>query len=120
MPLYDVDTLIDSLDCENLHLTDHVSHRRNDAGATMNTAEEFRSPAKRPLLPINRDESEEISPKKPTLTLGDRLQKAADVYQAKGLVPFDNEYIELVRQLLDNATLTHLEKLHLRSLLRNP
>ena len=44
MPLYDVDTLVDGLDCEKLYVT--------KAGVTSNTRVGFRSPAKHPLVLI--------------------------------------------------------------------
>ena len=68
------------------------------------------------------EQNDEISPKKQTLvtlTLGDCLQKAADVYKATGSLAFDDDYIELVRQLLTNPSLTHLEQLHLKTFFLN-
>ncbi len=68
----------------------------------------------------NQEQDEQISPKKQTtivhITLGERLQKAAEIYQINGRLPFDDDYIELIRQLFNNPSLTHLEQLHLKSL----
>ena len=50
------------------------------------------------------------------INLGERLQKAAEVFQLAGHLPFDENYLELVRQLFSNPSLTHLEQLHLKSL----
>lgn len=140
--LYDVDTLIDSLDYERLYLndkkesddenvddstptstsqTDFIRTRRQIALANR---DEQISPQKRRLSSINPtdqepDATEEISPKKSTflrITLGERLQKAAETYQTIGRLPFDDDYIELIRQLFANPSLTHLEQLHLKSL----
>ncbi|CAF1673260.1 unnamed protein product, partial [Adineta ricciae] len=55
-----------------------------------------------------------------TVTLGDRLQNAADLCKTMGSLPFNDDYIELVRQLITNCSLTHLEQLHLKSLFFNP
>ncbi|CAF3910036.1 unnamed protein product [Adineta steineri] len=139
--LYDVDTLIDSLDYERLYLndnkelddesipsstsqTDFIRTRRQQALANR---DEQISPQKRRLSPANEDEDnvdnqeqdEQVSPKKQSIihvTLGDRLQKAAEIFQTNGRLPFDDDYIELVRQLFNNSSLTHLEQLHLKSL----
>ena len=130
--MYDVDTLIDSLDYERLYLndetvpsstsqTDFIRTRRQIALANR---DEQISPQKRRLSTTieereNEDENEQISPKKQTIsniTLGERLQKAAEIYQTSGRLPFDNDYIELVRSLFTNSSLSHLEQLHLKSL----
>ncbi|CAM4900250.1 unnamed protein product [Rotaria socialis] len=148
--LYDVDTLIDSLDYERLYLTnnnndiddeieplavpppppstsrpDFIQRRRHIA--LVNRDEEI-SPQKRRLSIANKDEEEnldsqeldeQISPKKQTIshrTIGERLQKAADIFKENGHLQFDEDYIELVRQLFNNSSLTHLERLHLKSL----
>lgn len=134
--LYDVDTLIDSLDYERLYLnddltptstnqTDFIRTRRQIA---LSNRDEQISPQKRRLTnedTINQgeddDNDEQISPKKIPIviqqrTLGDRLQKAFETYQTLGRLPFDDDYIELIRQLFNNPSLTHLEHLHLKSL----
>ncbi|CAF1610602.1 unnamed protein product, partial [Rotaria magnacalcarata] len=148
--LYDVDTLIDSLDYEQLYLTNHNNDiddeieppavpppppstsrvdfiQRRRRIALVNRDEEI-SPQKRRLSIANKDEEEnldsqeldeQISPKKQTIfhrTLGERLQKAADLFKENGHLQFDEDYIELVRQLFNNSSLTHLERLHLKSL----
>jgi hypothetical protein len=103
---------------------DFIRTRRHIALANR---DERISPQKRRLSSTNDDEDdmdnqeqdEEISPKKQTIsniTLGDRLQKAADIFQTNGRLPFDDDYIELIRQLFNNSSLTHLEQLHLKSL----
>jgi hypothetical protein len=82
---------------------------------------EFSSPQKRCLSPTN-EENKQLSPKKQTIvniTLGDRLQNAADIYKTKGRLTFDDDYIELIRQLFNNSSLTHLEQLHLKTLFLN-
>jgi hypothetical protein len=139
--LYDVDTLIDSLDYERLYLND--DKEMDDESAPSSTSQidfirsrrqlalvnrdEQISPQKRRLSVTNEDEEdndseeqdEQISPKKQTIvniTLGDRLQKAADIFQINGKLPFDDDYIELIRQLFNNSSLTHLEQLHLKNL----
>ena len=115
-PLYDVDVLMASLEYEN---------RPPVANAT-----ETISPRKRCLMPINGemksgDDAELSSPKKTnrsertSVTLGDRLRAAAELVQIKGSLPFDDDYVELVRQLVNNPSLTHLEKLHLKQSLLN-
>lgn len=138
-----MDTLIDSLDYERLYLnekkdvdveeetsappsssqTDFIRTRRQIALANR---DEQISPQKRRLSSVNPTdqetdqlEEEEISPKKATLarmTLGERLAKAAETYQTLGRLPFDDDYIDLIRQLFTNPSLTHLEQLHLKSL----
>ncbi|CAM4828837.1 unnamed protein product [Rotaria magnacalcarata] len=148
--LYDVDTLIDSLDYEQLYLTNHNNDiddeieppavpppppstsrvdfiQRRRRIALVNRDEEI-SPQKRRLSIANKDEEEnldsqeldeQISPKKQTIfhrTIGERLQKAADLFKENGHLQFDEDYIELVRQLFNNSSLTHLERLHLKSL----
>jgi len=139
--LYDVDTLIDSLDYERLYLNDTKDLNDESIPASTNQMDFIRtrrhialanrdehiSPQKRRLSSTNDDEDdmdnqeqdEEISPKKQiisNITLGDRLQKAADIFQTNGRLPFDDDYIELIRQLFNNSSLTHLEQLHLKSL----
>jgi hypothetical protein len=140
--LYDVDTLIDSLDYERLYLndnkeiddespplstsqTDFIRTRRQIALANR---DEQISPQKRRLSLTdqidedmnNQEQDEQILSKKPTtighITLGDRLQKATEIYQTTGRLPFDDDYIELIRALFNNSSLTHLEQLHLKSL----
>jgi hypothetical protein len=118
--LYDVDTLIDSLDYEKLYLNDEASlstsqtdFKRPRRQLALINQEEFCSPQKRCLSPSNDDDS--IS----NLTLGDRLQKAADIYKTTGRLLFDDDYIELIRQLFHNSSLTHLEQLHLKTLFLN-
>ena len=136
-----MDTLIDSLDYERLYLndnkdtddesmplstnqTDFIRTRRQKA--LVNRDEQI-SPQKRRLSVTdeneedsdNQEQNDQISPKKQTIiniTLGDRLQKAADLFQIHGNLPFDENYIELVRHLFNNSSLTHLEQLHLKSL----
>lgn len=113
--LYDVDRLINDLDYEKLHLHDEVSlsmdFKRPRRQLAIINRDEFQSPQKRPLSPTN-----DIDPiVEQHLTLGDRLQKAADIYKNNGKLPFDDDYIELVRQLIDNTSLTHVEQLHLKS-----
>lgn len=144
-PSYDVDTMIDSLDYERLYLnenkdideqsipssasqTDFIRARRRMALAQRN---EYISPQKRRLSSSSQDEQDDVSrmendeqdqSQSPsqlssiTITLGERLQKAAEVFQMKGHLPFDEDYIALVRQLFSNSSLTHLEQLHLKSL----
>ncbi|CAF0942179.1 unnamed protein product [Rotaria sordida] len=140
--LYDVDTLIDSLDYERLYLNDNndidddditppstsqIDFIRTRRQIALVNRDEQISPQKRHLSLINQDEKnsdnheqdEQISPKKQTIinrTLGERLQKAADIYKNIGRLPFDDDYIELIRQLFNNSSLTHLEQLHLKSL----
>ena len=140
-PLYEVDTLIDSLDYERLYLTDDQDIDNVKIPSSTNQMEFIRqrrklslvnrdeqlSPQKRRLASINENNeqnitnqeySEEISTKQQTVnqTLGERLQKAVDLYKEHGQLPFDDDYIELVRQLFNNSSLTHLEQLHLKSL----
>ena len=142
-PLYDVDTLIDSLDYERLYLTDNKDDDDDESTPTSTSQIDFIrtrrqlalanrdeqiSPQKRRLSTTNEDEEnidnrdeddEQISPKKAALThitLGDRLQKAADLFQTNGQLSFDDNYVELVRQLFNNSSLTHLQQLHLKSL----
>ncbi|CAF0869214.1 unnamed protein product [Adineta steineri] len=128
--LYDVDTLIDSLDYERLDLndevpssTDQIDSLRMKPQLNLINEQEFLSPQKRCLSPMNEEnQNDEISPKKPTivnLTLGDRLQQAADIYKTEGILPFNDDYIELVRQLFHNSSLTNLEQLHLKTLFLN-
>jgi hypothetical protein len=131
--LYDVDTLIDSLDYEKLYLNDEIplSTSKTNFKCTKRqidliNRQEFNSPQKRCLSPTDEnnkhEQNDQISPKKQTIsniTLGDRLQKAADTYKTKGLIPFDDDYIELIRQLFNNSSLTHLEQLHLKTLFLN-
>jgi hypothetical protein len=139
--LYDVDTLIDSLDYERLYLNDNkeiddesapssttqIDFIRTRRQLALANRDEQISPQKRRLSSINQDDEEvdnqeqdeQISPKKQTIiniTLGERLQKAADLFQTQGHLPFDDDYIELIRQLFNNSSLTHLEQLHLKSL----
>ena len=143
--LYDVDTLIDSLDYERLYLNDkkeiddQEEEDEEDSAPTSTSQTDFIrtrrqialanrdeqiSPQKRRFSSANptdqeADPTEEISPKKSTflrVTLGERLQKAAETYQTIGRLPFDDDYIELIRQLFNNPSLTHLEQLHLKSL----
>ncbi|CAF1214281.1 unnamed protein product [Adineta ricciae] len=141
--LYDVDTLIDSLDYERLYLNDDKDSNEESIPPSTSQTDFIRarrqlalanrddqiSPQKRRLSTTNEDndtddienqiQNDEISPKKQSvmaLTLGDRLQRAADTFQATGRLPFDDDYIELVRQLFNNSSLTHLEQLHLKSL----
>ncbi|UJR21601.1 hypothetical protein I4U23_024683 [Adineta vaga] len=142
--LYDVDTLIDSLDYERLYLNDDKDSNEESIPSSTSQTDFIRtrrqlalanrdeqiSPQKRRLSVTDDDnndtdnienqvEKEEISPKKQSImniTLGDRLQKAAEIFQTNGRLPFDDDYIELVRQLFTNSSLTHLEQLHLKSL----
>ena len=137
--LYDVDTLIDSLDYERLYLNDNKEVDKELIPSSTNQTDFIRtrrqialanrdeqiSPQKRRLSSedsVNQqEEDEQISPKKSSIvihqqTLGDRLQKASDVFQTLGHLPFDNDYIELIRQLFTNPSLSHLEQLHLKSL----
>lgn len=119
--LYDVDVLMASLDYEN---------RPPVASATEGTGKtETISPRKRCLMPINgeiKSGDELSSPKKTgrsertSFTLGDRLRAAAELVQIKGSLLFDDDYVELVRQLVNNPSLTHLEKVHLQKSLLNP
>jgi hypothetical protein len=118
--LYDVDTLIDSLDYEKLYLNDEIplstsqtDFKRPRRQLALINHEEFSSPQKRCLSP-SYDEQ-----KSSHLTLGDRLQKAADIYKIKGRLLFDDDYIELIRELFHNSSLTHLEQLHLKTLFLN-
>jgi hypothetical protein len=97
--LYDVETLIDSLDYDV-----SISNNQKDFKRTKRQIQEFDSP-------INENNK--------NLTLGDRLQKAADIYKTNGILPFDDDYIELIRQLFNNSSLTHLEQLHLKTLFLN-
>ncbi|CAF0982498.1 unnamed protein product [Rotaria sp. Silwood1] len=142
-PMYDVDTLIDSLDYERLYLNDNNDIDDDIAPASTNQIDFIRtrrqialanrdeqmSPQKRRLSLTNKDEEcidnqeeeedEQIASKKQTIvnrTLGERLQKAADIFKINGYLPFDDDYIELVRHLFNNSSLTHLERLHLKSL----
>jgi hypothetical protein len=141
--LYDVDTLIDSLDYERLYLNDNkdiddesipsstsqIDFIRKRCQIALANRDEQISPQKRRLSSTSQDDDddidnqgqdEQISPKKSTtiahITLGDRLQKAAEIFQTTGRLPFDDDYIELIRQLFNNSSLTHLEQLHLKSL----
>jgi len=142
-PLYDVDTLIDSLDYERLYLNDNkdiddesipsstsqIDFIRTRCQIALANRDEQISPQKRRLSSTsqdddddidNQEQDEQISPKKSItivhITLGDRLQKAAEIFQTTGRLPFDDDYIELIRQLFNNSSLTHLEQLHLKSL----
>ncbi len=140
--MYDVDTLIDSLDYERLYLNDNkeiddesipsstsqIDFIRTRRQIALANRDEQISPQKRRLSSTsqddddidNQEQDEQISPKKSTtivhITLGDRLQKAAEIFQTTGRLPFDDDYIELIRQLFNNSSLTHLEQLHLKSL----
>jgi len=137
--LYDVDTLIDSLDYERLYLNDdesipsstsQIDFIRTRREIALANQDEQISPQKRRLSSIKQDDNEDdinsqeeddeqISPKKQNtvnITLGERLQKAADIFREQGRLPFDDDYIELIRQLFNNSSLTHLEQLHLKSL----
>ncbi|CAF4474451.1 unnamed protein product, partial [Rotaria sp. Silwood2] len=139
--LYDVDTLIDSLDYERLYLNDNndidddivppstsqIDFIRTRRQKALVNRDEQISPQKRRLSVTNKDEEyidneeedEQISLKKQLITnrtLGERLQNAADIFKINGQLPFDDDYIELVRQLFNNSSLTHLERLHLKSL----
>ena len=142
--MYDVDTLIDSLDYERLYLNNNDNDDDDDDEITPSSAsqvdfirqrrekalidrDEQISPQKRCLSLINKDkddidnqeQNEQISSKKQTIinvTLGDRLQKASDIFKINGYLPFDDDYIELVRQLFNNSSLSNLEQLHLKSL----
>jgi hypothetical protein len=126
--LYDVDTLIDSLDYEQLYMNDS-----NEQTMPLSTSESSFIRTRRENALLNRQHY--ISIDKPCLllstntdndetcqtsamvetTLGERLQKAADIYRVTGNLPFDDDYIRLVRYLIDNSSLTHLERLHLKS-----
>jgi len=128
--LYDVETLINTLDYEKLYLNDEIPNqidfKRTKRQIDLINRKEFNSPQKRCLSPTNEnnqsEQNDHISPKKQTisnLTLGDRLQKAADIYKTKGILLFDDDYIELIRQLFNNSSLTHLEQLHLKTLFLN-
>lgn len=144
--LYDVDTLIESLDYEQLYLnenndgqdeiappsTSQIDFIRRRRQIALADRDEQISPQKRRFSESNtgkdddeeegldsQEQDEQISPKKPMIsnrTLGERLQKAADLLQEHGRLPFDEDYIELVRELFNNSSLTHLERLHLKSL----
>lgn len=133
--LYDVDTLIESIDYERLYLNDEITPTstsqidfiRTRLKTTLANRDEELSPQKRRLSVTNQDDEEmnddgqdeENTPKKQIIhhqTLGDRLQTAADTFKLNGHLPFDENYIELVRQLFNNSSLSHLEKLHLKSL----
>jgi hypothetical protein len=126
--LYDVDTLIDSLDYERLYLNDEIPSSTSQIDflhtkrqINLINQQEFSSPQKRCLSPTN-EENKQLSPKKQTIvniTLGDRLQNAADIYKTNGRLTFDDDYIELIRQLFNNSSLTHLEQLHLKTLFLN-
>jgi hypothetical protein len=114
-PLYDVDELIASLDCDKFHLTDRsaVSSDRNE------------STSKRTFLSSNSDEHQDaldqISPKKQMIssgTLGDRLQIAAARYKENGHLPFDDDYVELVRLMLYNSSLSNDEQRQLKERVR--
>lgn len=116
--LYDVDTLINDLDYEKLHLHDEVpistsqlDFKRPRRQLAIINRDEIQSPQKRARSPTN----DLCQMEEKSLTLGDRLQKAAEIYQIKGQLPFDDDYIELVRQLVENSSLTHLEQLHLKT-----
>ena len=119
--LYDVDTLIDSLDYEKLYLNDEtplstpsqIDSKRPRRQLAMINNEEFSSPQKRCLSPTHDKEKTSF------VTLGDRLQQAADIYKTTGRLLFDNDYIELIRELFHNSSLTHLEQLHLKTLFLN-
>lgn len=110
--------MINDLDYEKLHLHDEVpiatspiDFKRPRRQLAVINREELQSPQKRALSPTN-----DICPiAEQHLTLGDRLQKAAEIFKTKGKLPFDDDYIELVRQLVDNVSLTHLEQLHLKT-----
>ncbi|CAF1077573.1 unnamed protein product [Rotaria sordida] len=131
--LYDVDTLIDSLDYEKLYLNDKISSPINQTNflrtryqKCLIDRQESNSSQKYYLTPINKSNEHEQNDSRSlktepisNITLGDRLQKAADIYKTKGILPFDNDYIELIRQLFNNSSLTHLERLHLNTLFLN-
>ncbi|CAF4161513.1 unnamed protein product, partial [Rotaria sp. Silwood2] len=128
--LYDVDTLIDSLDYEKLYLNDKISSPtkflRKRHQKSLIDQQELISPQKLYLTSINKNNEHEQNNSRSlkteiisNITLGDRLQKAADIYKTKGILPFDNDYIELIRQLFNNSSLTHLEQLHLKALFLN-
>jgi hypothetical protein len=94
--LYDVDTLIDSLDYEKLYLNDELSPP-----------------------PMEHEQNDQISSPSQVIshpTLGDCLQKAADLYKIQGSLPFNDDYLELIRQLFNNSSLTHLQQLHIKTL----
>ncbi|CAF3620498.1 unnamed protein product, partial [Rotaria sp. Silwood2] len=127
---YDVDTLIDSLDYEKLYLNDKISSPtkflRKRHQKSLIDQQELISPQKLYLTSINKNNEHEQNNSRSlkteiisNITLGDRLQKAADIYKTKGILPFDNDYIELIRQLFNNSSLTHLEQLHLKALFLN-
>ncbi|CAF4869515.1 unnamed protein product [Rotaria sp. Silwood1] len=128
--LYDVDTLIDSLDYEKFHLNDKISSPinflRKKHHMSLIDRQQLNLSQKSNLTLINQNnENEENNLQSlkieivSNITLGDRLQKAADIYKTKGLLSFDNDYIELIRQLFNNSSLTHLEQLHLKTLFLN-
>ena len=121
--LYNVEELIASLDYEKFRLIDHQKEMKSIPIETSAIQQDgSNSPGKRDFLSTLQNDEPLISPKKTalsTLTLGDRLQKAADTFKINGTLPFDDDYIELVRLLLNNQTLTNLEQLHLKSLLLN-
>lgn len=118
--LYDVEELIDSLDCDKTISTKQTDMKRQ---ITLVNSQEFNSPQKRCLSSPTEMDQSELSPKNlpinSNLTLGDRLQNAADIYKTKGYLPFNDDYIELIRQLINNSSLTHLEKLHIKTLALN-
>ncbi|CAF1620401.1 unnamed protein product, partial [Adineta ricciae] len=97
--LYDVETLINSLDCEQLDLNDEIPLSTHQI-TSMND-ERFSSPSNRRSSPM--DESTPTKQTLVTVTLGDRLQNAADLCKTMGSLPFNDDYIELVRQLITNC-----------------
>ena len=111
VPLYDVDTLINSLDRENL---DSSNYSMDSPRQRMSITEPMSPPI---------GTSGDRSPKKPdipSITLGDRLQAAASIFNSQGSLPFDDAYIELVRQLVNNPSFTPLEHLHLKHVVLQP
>ena len=123
VPLYDVDTLINSLDRENLDGRDEFfsSNHSMDSPRQRTSITEPMSPDNPSSPPIGPNG--ERSPKEPdipSVTLGDRLQAAASIFNSQGSLPFDDAYIELVRQLVNNPSFTQLEQLHLKHVVLQP
>lgn len=135
-PSYDVDTLIDSFEYEQSYLNE------NDQSAPISTSQpdfirkrrdklfenrhQYNIPDKTCLSSVDdddqmeSDEQETVDSSKNSSiierTLAERLERAHEHLQLNGRLPFDDDYIELVRCLLFNPTLNNLEQLHLKSL----
>lgn len=135
-PSYDVDTLIDSLDYESLYLNDNdqsapiSANQKNFICARRDKALANRyqySIPEKPSVSSNEEDDQMESDEQETIdstksssimekSLGERLEHASELVRIHGRLPFDDDYIELVRALMFNPSLSHLEQLHLKSL----